>query len=127
MFARTTLRTLITLAGAAATALYLFSAPATAHASFSRCPDRPNELLWDIQVHDASCAAAAKSWSLDATVKDVNVATSLYKYTSTTGWSCLEKRYHGPAQDNEVQLWDCRRGSAEALLSDTPSVASRPL
>ncbi len=59
--------------------------------------------------------------------KEVKVGAHLYRHTSRTGWSCLESRFTGAAQDGEVQLWDCRRGDSEALLSDTPDVRSRPL
>jgi hypothetical protein len=95
--------------------------------SFNHCPDRPANLLWDIQVRGASCAAARSSWSPASATNEVKVGAHLYRYTSRTGWSCLEDRFTGPAQDREVQLWDCRRDNAEALLSDTPDVRSRPL
>jgi hypothetical protein len=95
--------------------------------SFIHCADHPGELLWDVQVRGASCAAADSSWSLSSEPKEVKVGVHLYRYTSSTGWSCLEERVNGPAQDGEVQLWDCRRGAAEALLSDTPYVKSRSL
>ncbi len=106
-------------------AMALPVANAQATPGFKKCPSRPQLLLWHIQVRNASCQAAAQSKRASEATQMIQLSSRVWEYRSVTRWNCLETGFHGRAQDDEVQLWDCSRGAAEALLSDTPYVNSR--